>query len=297
MDKILCHELVLNVWSDTFRTLIQSAVPEEIEENQSESVTNEEIEEQLRKKSKTEQMDLEQKDIKTETKKKTFKKVIRLEVLEPNVPAFKLMIEYLYRGTVSVKEDSLVPLLAVASEYNLDPLKEACATVLGNNITPDNLFHLLEVVSQFDVNELRLKVCDYLGNNFQQLAAGGMLLQLDPLTWKELIQSDDLNVDSEEQVFHAVVSYAEQFNKEKCQQILQSLLPFIRYPLMDPKSIVEIEERQDLKNITILQHLIFEAYRHKAHPTAPTTLRTEPRRGMRTLLELQKEYNRKGKWK
>jgi len=141
-------------------------------------------------------------------KRKIVKKIIRVEVSEPNVPAFKLMIEYLYRGTVSVKEDSIIPLLAMASEYNLEPLKEACSILLGNNINQDNIFNLLEVVGKYDVNSLRVKACTYLANNFKQLASGGVLLQLDTLAWKELVQSDDLNVDAEEEVFYAILSYA-----------------------------------------------------------------------------------------
>jgi len=184
----------------------------------------------------------------------------------------------------------------------LDPLRDACSNSMGKNINQDNIFSLLEIVNRFQIPGLRLQISDFLANSFQQLLQTGVLLQLDTETWKVLIQSDDLNVDMEEQVFYAVISYSEQFSGKQKQEILELLLPFIRYPQMDPKSILEIEEKPNLKSIGVLQQLIFEAYRYKAHPNAKTTsLRTEPRKGMRKLLQLQNEYdsNKKGKgrWK
>jgi len=226
--------------------------------------------------------------------RKEYKKIIRLEV--EDISCFKLMVEYLYMGTLIVHQDLLVPLLSIAIEYNLDPLIDSCSTVLGKNINQDNVFSLLEVVNRFQVSSLRVYISDFLANNFQQLLHTGILLQLDMETWKMLVQSDDLNADMEEQVFFAVMSYSEQFTGQQNQDILKELLPYIRFALMDPKSIVDIEEKPSLKNIPVLQQLIFEAYRYKAHPTSKSSLRTEPRRGMRKLLELQNEYdNKKGK--
>jgi hypothetical protein len=165
--------------SETFRILLQSAVPEEVEEESTalSAALSDESELQLRKKHKVEgaeeQMETEEPK-EAPQRPKVYKKVIRLELDEISIPAFKLMVEYLYRGTVSVDEDKVVSLVAVAHEYNLEPLKDACVGLLGNSINQDNVFSLLTVVDRYECHGLRIKVCDYLAKNFQQLRHTGV---------------------------------------------------------------------------------------------------------------------------
>jgi len=207
------------------------------------------------------------------------RKVIRIPLEETLVPTFKLMIEYLYTGTVALEEEKFTQLIALANEYNIDPLKESCVQVLGKNINENNIFLMLDIIERYRVTQLRLMVRDFLSKNFNRLATSGMLLQLDIETWKQLVKDDELMVDSEEQVFHSVMSYAEQFSTKEKTSILEQLFPYIRFGQMEPRSLVDIEENKELKDIPVLAKLLFESYRFKSNPKAGTTmLRTEPRR-------------------
>jgi hypothetical protein len=54
---------------------------------------------------------------------------------------------------------------------------------------------------------------------------------------------------------------------------------------MESKSLVDIEENPIINDVPALRSLLFEAYKYKSNPKAPTTLRTQRRRGMISLGE------------
>jgi hypothetical protein len=50
----------------------------------------------------------------------------------------------------------------------------------------------------------------------------GVLLQLDTNMWKEIAQNEDLNIEKEEDLFNALVTYAEQYPSKQKNQILEA---------------------------------------------------------------------------
>jgi hypothetical protein len=52
----------------------------------------------------------------------------------------------------------LNPLLALAHEYGVVPLTEACGEVLGKSLEPENVFELLEIANKFKSDSLRVFV-------------------------------------------------------------------------------------------------------------------------------------------
>src|SRR5688572_8013863 len=94
------------------------------------------------------------------------------------------MIQYLYQGTLTISEDRLIPMLALANEYNIHPLKDSCINILGSNINESNLFSLLAVVDKYNSNSLKMMISSYMALHFNSLLENGTLLQLDLNVWK-----------------------------------------------------------------------------------------------------------------
>lgn len=92
---------------------------------------------------------------------------------------------------------------------------------------------------------------------------------------------------SEEQLFEAVIRYANQFkaDKEKRDQALTIILPFVRFAFLSPKFLVKnVEGDKTLSELPIVHELLHETYRHKVYPNSVKTIRTRPRRGINLLL-------------
>jgi len=121
---------------------------------------------------------------------------------------FKMMLLYLYTGTLKIVSDDVLPLLQVAAEYGVHPLIEQCAELLGEDITEDTVFSLLLICDKYSCTLLRKKCAKYLASNFTSLVKKDRVFELDVDTCFELVKSDDIDSKSEEELFQWVVAYA-----------------------------------------------------------------------------------------
>lgn len=239
-EKVPAHRVILCCWSDTFRVMLEN-------QNWKESQQAE----------------------------------LPIAVEEREIPMFKKMIQFMYTGKVEdLNSDDVVPLLALANYYAVLPLKDACGDILGKNIDEDNVFSLLEIVKLYSCSKLNVMCAEFLAGNFDKLIQTEKISQLDVETFTEMIKSDDLQVKSEEDVLQAVLQYAEKQPENKRKEMLSQILPSVRFAVLSGEFLMEnIEENPIFSNVPIVHQLLHEAYRYKAYPAAPTSLKIFPRKG------------------
>lgn len=129
----------------------------------------------------------------------------------------------MYCGEVKITSDIVIPLLSLANYYAVMPLKEACGQILAEQLSDDNVFYLLDICEKYSVGNLRTSCAEYLAENFGQLLKTDKLMELDPETWAEMLKSDDIQIQSEEDAYTAVLRYANQFEKEKRDKALETV--------------------------------------------------------------------------
>eukprot|EP01119_Soliformovum_irregulare_P025109 TRINITY_DN91_c0_g1_i2.p1 TRINITY_DN91_c0_g1~~TRINITY_DN91_c0_g1_i2.p1 ORF type:complete len:359 (-),score=91.41 TRINITY_DN91_c0_g1_i2:629-1705(-) len=239
-EKLSAHRLVLCTWSETFRVMLQN---ENWKESQQQILP------------------------------------ISLES-ERDVFLFKKMLHYMYTGETDVLFDDVISLLALSNYYAVLSLKDACSEILGRNIDQDNVLQLLEVVQQYSCQKLNKQCAEYLASNFSEMLKKDKLNSMEPDTWAEMINSDDIEVSTEEEVFEAVIRYATQFEGEKRNEVLNKLLPLIRYPHMEMSYVMaNIENNPLLVSLPITHKILHETYRYMAFPNAPSSFKTNYRKG------------------
>jgi len=68
--------------------------------------------------------------------------------------------------------------------------------------------------------------------------------------------------------------------ESKRKDVLEKCLPSVRFAVLSSEYLIEhVEDNLYLQNIPILHQILHEAYRYKAYPSAPTSLRIYPRKG------------------
>lgn len=73
----------------------------------------------------------------------------------------------MYCGTLKVQgSDAIVSLLSLSNYYGIESLKEACGTILGENLSDENVFSLLEICEKLECQSLRKLCAEYLAGNF-----------------------------------------------------------------------------------------------------------------------------------
>lgn len=207
-------------------------------------------------------------------------------------------------------------MLELADYYGIIPLKDLCGmnremtrivshslgTFLGQHIDEENVFGLLEVVEKYSCNNLRQLCAAYLAQHFGKFTESGKLSELEISTVVDMLESDDLSVRQEEEVYESVMKYVEKWKDDERQQIdvLQELLPGIRWLFLSSKFLVEVIENHPLlRKVPIMHQLLFEGtkaylvgrisksffslhlvYRHRTYPALSSgKLRTTPRKG------------------
>jgi len=192
---------------------------------------------------------------------------------------FKLLLRYMYTGTTDfVTSDNGIDLLGLADYYGVVPLKEKCGDFLGSGVTEENVAYLLDVVDQYNCSSLEEACGDFLASTFDERIEKNpeMLLGLRMTTWAALVKSDNLKINSEQDVFKAVMRYCNQFkdNKEKRDQALTELLPHVRYALFGNKALSDLVENDEtIQHIPILHTLLYQTYRNKVMGKRQTSMR------------------------
>jgi hypothetical protein len=246
-EKVPAHKTVLSVWSDTFRAMLDT----------------------------------------TSAWKESTQEELVVDVEADGYECFKFMLQYMYTGDSSfINDHNVFPLISLTNYYGIHPLKELCGQLLSAIVDGDNLFHLLDLSEHFDVKSLRTACCEHLAANFGDLLDGDKLSELKPNAWVEMLMADDLQIRSEQQVFEAVLRYADQHTEDKAARdhILNTILPCVRFPFLPAEYLIdEVEAEESIKHLPIVRELLFEALKFKVYPKSISAdcPRLQPRCGFR----------------
>jgi hypothetical protein len=258
------HKLVLCATSQFFRSQLLPSMPPVGEETLNESTP---MEEERREGGKHEAQALPTGPVE-----------VVLEMEEQKIPLLKQMLRYMYTGSIQITSDTALPLLQLANRFALHSLKERCGESLFEE--SKDMVSLVEIAEKYECANLAGKCAAHLAKHFGENVRQGTLLRLSPAMWERLLQSDDIE-DDEEDIFWAMMSYAQQQTYEPTDAVLRRLLPGVRLALLPAPFLLEHVERNPvLQTLPFTHPLLHEAYRFKVHRcTKSITPRTVSRKG------------------
>jgi len=205
---------------------------------------------------------------------------IVLEVKQ-GAEVFKLLLRFMYTGCTAISSEVALPLLDVANQFEVQSLKDKCAEYLFVSEEKKDLGFLLDVAQKYSSKHLEKRCASHIASKFDECLRTDSLMNLGLSTWLELLQNDEIKVADEKEVFNAAIRYAKKQGDKK-EETLIAMLPYIRFPYMENKFLIEeVEPHPDLKNIPLAHDLIHEAFRYKLYKTDKDagSLRAKPRRG------------------
>lgn len=145
----------------------------------------------------------------------------------------KVLIQYCYTGTIELREDNVETLLATACLLQLTPVVNACCNFLAKQLHPSNCLGFALFAEQQSCHTLFKLSTSYTCQNFMQVCKNQEFFQLNADQLATLLKSDDLNVPTEQDVFHALMSWV-QYDSENREKCIPDLLRLIRLPLLPP---------------------------------------------------------------
>ncbi|XP_068195367.1 kelch-like protein 10 [Antennarius striatus] len=117
----------------------------------------------------------------------------------------KVIIDFVYSGSVSVTEDNVKQLLRASDFLDMPDIIEACNNFLEENLSPENCIG----VRRFTISrpEVQHKAHFLLMNRFEEVAFSEEFLELSLQELTEILNSDELNVNEEKTVYEAAVRW------------------------------------------------------------------------------------------
>lgn len=186
--------------------------------------------------------------------------------VQPEV--FLKVIEYLYTGSIRMKQDDVLEILALAEEFGVNSLKDMCAKFIQDNIDTENACMLLETSREFNCHGLTHFCLNYIDKHISRVLSSKGWLDLSEDTLILIIKRNELHLAAKEEVeiFHAVYSWAKKkakdTNTEDVAKVAENVLQYIRFPLMTSEQLSSIVEPTNF----VPQALLFEAYKHLLVP-------------------------------
>ena len=142
------------------------------------------------------------------------------------------LLDFIYTGSVKVEEQQLPGLLAVSDKLGVVGLRDACCQHLLKQLSPDTALRTRALGQALGADDLFQAAHHMVMEEFLDVAQTNSFLELDEPTLKELVDSDDLLVNSEQEVLDAVIKWTEAKEPERGGASLLRLMSSVRLGLL-----------------------------------------------------------------
>ena len=141
--------------------------------------------------------------------------LIRIELEEATASVMEDVLQFIYTGNVSVTEENAQSLIAMADYLLLPGLKAAVGMYLTQNLTTENCVFYYYFADKYQCVELREKAREMINSDFSAVMETDDFLSLNIKQVMEWVSSDDITVNTEEEVFKGIVKWVSHNRSER----------------------------------------------------------------------------------
>ncbi|XP_069071520.1 kelch repeat and BTB domain-containing protein 2 isoform X2 [Pleurodeles waltl] len=141
--------------------------------------------------------------------------------------SLQIIITYAYTGNLAIKESTVEQLYETACFLQVDDVLHRCREYLIKKINAENCVRLLSFADLFSCEELKQSAKRMVEHKFTAVCRQEAFMQLSSDLLIDLVSSDNLNVEKEETVREAAMSWLE-YNTVSRSQYLSTVLSHIR---------------------------------------------------------------------
>lgn len=171
------------------------------------------------------------------------KREIVLEDVEPGVMG--LILKYLYTSKINVTEQNVQDIFAVANVYQIPSIFTVCVSFLQKRLSLSNCLAIFRLGLMLDCPRLAISARNYACERFQLISRDEDFLQLLPSELAAILANDKLNVETEEEVFEALMKWVSR-DTESREKELPGLLDCVRLRLVNEDYLKEKVEKHKL---------------------------------------------------
>ncbi|XP_078593670.1 BTB/POZ domain-containing protein 17-like isoform X1 [Branchiostoma floridae x Branchiostoma japonicum] len=201
-------------------------------------------------------------------------KVIELKEDPKCEAVFAEFLHYMYSGQIYMNMETVLPILVLADKYNVTNLKDLCVNFMTQHLAADsNSTHAVSWFQQahmFHHKNLEEKCHKFIVWNMETVIKSPDWLNWGKKPLLTLLQSSDIVIHDEFSLYIAVEAWIREEcgpNLGRAKDLLTEFLPHIRFPMMTPQQLLQLESTQFAQQYPDLYtNEISEAFRYHALP-------------------------------
>jgi len=198
--------------------------------------------------------------------------------------AMELLVDFCYTSSIAVEEGNVQTLLPAACLLQLVEIQDVCCEFLHKQLDPSNCLGIRAFADTHACKDLLRKADKYTQQHFAAVMESEEFMLLPVGQLVDIISSEELNVQSEELVFSAIMAWVKYSIQER-RPHLATVLQHVRLPLMSPKFLVgTVGSDLLIKGDDICRDLVDEAKNYLLLPQERPLMqgpRTRPRKPIR----------------
>ena len=195
-----------------------------------------------------------------------------------------LLLDYCYTSSIEVTEENVQELLPASSLLQLNWVREICCEFIKHQLDSTNCLGIRAFADTHCCPELQEAADSYAQQHYLEVLEEREFLELGIEELSRLLESEDLNVESEEQVFESVLKWVKH-DIENRRKAFADILKHVRLPLMERSYLVSRVGTEPLvRQDEDCRDLLDEAKNYLLLPEQRAALegpRTRPRRPMK----------------
>lgn len=170
-------------------------------------------------------------------------KEVVLDDVNPTI--LDMVIKYLYSAEIDLTDDNVQDIISVANRFQIPSVFTVCVNYLQKKIAMSNCMAIFRMGLVLSCPRLAIAARNFIADRFEFLHKDEEFLRLAPHELFAVIGGDSLNVEKEEMVFEAVMSWV-RHDKDSRVKILKDAFNCIRFRLLPEKYITEKVETDDI---------------------------------------------------
>ncbi|XP_065286208.1 kelch-like protein 8 [Dermacentor albipictus] len=159
--------------------------------------------------------------------------------------AMDKLIQFAYTGVVQLTVEGVQALLHASSVLQMEPLTRACSCFVRAHLEPGNALGVWQFAESHGLRGLARSAELFARGHFARVAAGREFLALGSQHLARLLAAADLSVESEAQVYEALMSWVRHDSGPRAAE-LPGLLSRVRLPLLPPGYVRRRSEDEEL---------------------------------------------------
>lgn len=209
--------------------------------------------------------------------------VVTIRDISPHI--MELLVDYCYTSTIEITEENVQDLLPASGILQLTWVRDACCEFMKHQLDFSNCLGIRSFADTHGCPELQYAADCFAQQHYLEVQESSEFLDLSAEELSSLLESEDLNVQNEEQVFESVMKWA-RHDPTSRSQLLHGVMKHVRLPLLERSYLVSKVSTEPLvRQNDRCRDLVDEAKDYLLLPEQRAQLqgpRTVPRRPMRS---------------